>query len=233
MASGMPSRRAQIWDTAAAVASVSANSALAAVARSTKSRIASTRASSSRDSARAVSGSAIGGTPRTASPATPSASRLLARIVTSGPPRSTASARLAQASSRCSQPSKMSSARRPRRWSTSVSRSGRPASSRTSSARPRTAATCSGSAIEPNSRSQTPSGHRPWSAAPTSSARRVLPLPPGPVSVSSRLVSMRRLASSIRRSRPMNVVSCRGRLPGPIARDRRAGNAAGKSGTTT
>ena len=61
-------------------------------------------------------------------------------------------------------------------------------------------------------------------------ARRVFPLPPAPVSVIRREVPSSRPTSATSRSRPTKLVSCRGRLLGRASSDRRAGNAAGRSG---
>ena len=68
----------------------------------------------------------------------------------------------------------------------------------------------------------------------TATESRVLPLPPGPVRVTSRgpsrLSSALRAASSA--SRPTSAVAATGRLPG-APRLRRGGNMAGRPGTTS
>lgn len=60
------------------------------------------------------------------------------------------------------------------------------------------------------------------------------PVPPGPVSVSSRTPSsIRRLTSDTCSSRPMNFVSWRGRLFGRTSSPRIGGNSDGSPGTTS
>ena len=60
--------------------------------------------------------------------------------------------------------------------------------------------------------------------------RRVLPVPPGPVSVSSRVVASRRLASATSRARPTKLVSWVGRLFGAASSERSAGNSEARPG---
>ena len=77
----------------------------------------------------------------------------------------------------------------------------------------------------------------------TSIARRVLPVPPGPLRVTRRTAgsSSRCRTSCTSRSRPMNDVGCEGRFAGyllGVAPDRLSpvrsgGKSAGKSGTTS
>ena len=63
----------------------------------------------------------------------------------------------------------------------------------------------------------------PCTLAPICSASRVLPRPPMPSSVSSRVARQQLLISCRSRSRPMNVVSCCGRLFGVASSSRSAG----------
>ena len=117
----------------------------------------------------------------------PSASRLVARMRTPGQARSRASASRAQASSRCSQLSSTSSRRLGRRASASVASSGRPGSSRTPSA-PATAWRHQRRVGQRRQLDQPDAVRvaRRAASAATCSARRVLPPPPAPVSVTSR-----------------------------------------------
>jgi len=96
--------------------------------------------------------------------------------------------------------------------STTASAAVPPAFSRTSRTAATAAATRPGSEVEASSTSHTPSGRSGSSSRPARSARRVLPHPPGPVSVSNaaeRCSSTMRASSS---SRPTKEVSSRGRL---------------------
>ncbi len=97
IASGTPSSRSQIRSMSARFASVSSNPYDAAWARSTNSRTASPR----------------GGTVKTTSPGLPSASWLVARMVSDGQDRSNRRTSRATGSSRCSQLSITSRRRRP------------------------------------------------------------------------------------------------------------------------
>ena len=90
MASGTPSRRAQISPTAAALSSVTAKSGRAWRARSVNKSMASSASDSD-------------GTRQLTSPATPIASRLVASNVNRGAAPSRATTSSALASSRCSQ----------------------------------------------------------------------------------------------------------------------------------
>ena len=80
------------------------------------------------------------------------------------------------------------------------------------------------SVIGASSTNQTPSANSLMTSAATCSESRVLPMPPIPVSVSSRVFLSAALICSCSRSRPMNVVTCCGRLFGTPSRDRSAGN---------
>ncbi len=212
MASGMPSRLRQIRATAPAFCSVRSNLGLLSFARSTKRRAASDCAMSSAVSACAGSGSESGGTAHTISPGAPSASWLVASILTDGQARSSSVASSAQASTTCSQLSKTISVRRAWRYSTSASVSGRPDSSRTRSAEATVWGTSAGSASVASSTNQTPSMKSDSSRAATCSERRVFPQPPGPVSVTSLDESSSPMISSVSSLRPTKLVASPGRL---------------------
>ena len=119
-ASGSPSRRRHRATTSAAFDGVSSNCGQAARPRSMKRRTASYWRTLSGDDTRSSSGRGNGGTSTTVSPSIPSGSRLVDRILSSGHARSRLSARTAEASARCSQLSRMSSARLVARKSVSV-----------------------------------------------------------------------------------------------------------------
>ena len=73
----------------------------------------------------------------------------------------------------------------------------------------------------------TPSGYRSAASAATWRARRVLPVPPGPVRVTSRLAASSSSTSATSRWRPRNEVSWSGRLFGVASRVRGGGKSAG------
>ncbi len=89
-----------------------------------------------------------------------------------------------------------------------------------------------GSRMGARSTKYVPSTKRSLNSAPACSASRVLPVPPGPVSVSRRTVSAisRLLISSSSASRPTKRVGCDGRLLGSRLREAMAGKSAGSSG---
>ena len=122
----------------------------------------------------ARAGTGRGGTGHTVSPAMLSASRLVARMVSSGQARRSASATRAQASTRCSQLSSTSSSRRGRSASCIVSRRARPASSRTPSA---AAIACGTRAASASGAS--PANHTPSAKAPAVQVARHLKGEPG------------------------------------------------------
>ncbi len=128
--------------------------------------------------------------------------RLVARIRTPVVPCSSAAASSAQAGSRCSQLSTRRSSRRSRNRSTSAWSGGRAEWSWRSSASAAASGTSAGSSRPERCTNRTPSGKVRRTAAAMRAARRVLPTPPGPVSVTSRVLarSSRPAASSPRRS---------------------------------
>src|SRR6266571_4163405 len=230
MANGSPSSRRQISTIARAWDAPSSRLGTTARARSTNSRPAS-KASSSSGSSRSSGGIGSAGTGRRSSPGTRSASRLVASTRTPGQAPRIVSTRLAAASTRCSQLSRISS-----RWRLASARSGRRAapppsppaagaSSLASSTRGLTASSTApgssaGSRSDANSTSQAPS--RPTSPPASSrvtasSARRVLPVPPGPTSVTSRPRPSSFRTWAISSSRPTKLVSGAGRFDGATA----------------
>src|SRR6266542_4226983 len=172
--SGMPSSRRQSTATAPASSDPSVNPVAAAVARATKSWTALDCSS--------------GGTTKTTSPVSPSGSRLVARMRSSGAVRSSAAASSATGSTTCSQLSSTSSRRSLR--SAPASRSIRPIGpfprgpGGASSRMPRTVMTASagepvtsslpGRPSPASSTSHTPSGNLSTSCAAVSTASRVL-----------------------------------------------------------
>src|SRR5438093_677783 len=69
-----------------------------------------------------------------------------------------------------------------------------------------------GSEMASSSTIQIPSANSARRLSATCSASRVLPQPPGPTRVTSRFVFSSAFSSAVSRSRPIKLVSCRGRL---------------------
>ena len=214
MASGIPSRVRHSRATASAFSLPSAKPDRAAEARSANSCSASCRARSARDSGSSPVGTDSGGTRQTVSPRTRSGSRLVAITRSDGQLASSCWTNSAQPSTTCSHVSRMSSSRRARSASARVAIRGRSCSSRI----PKVAATRRGSrsasAVSASSTSQAPSGNPGTRSQASRTARRVLPIPPGPHRVRAR-TSLSKSASSLRsRSLPMKLFGSAGRLPG-------------------
>src|SRR5690606_24490497 len=96
------------------------------------------------------------------------------------------------------------------------------------------ASCCGSSSARPtdaNSAQRTPSENSPARRTATSSARRVLPLPPGPVRVTSRSEAASARTATISASRPTKVVRGVGRRP-EGARAGPSGALAGPEGAT-
>jgi hypothetical protein len=93
--------------------------------------------------------------------------------------------------------------------------------------------TCSESVIVARGTKNSPLGKCSESSAATCMARRVLPTPASPVSVTSRTSgrSSNRVISATSFSRPIKGVGCMGRLLGEISSVLREGNSAGKPST--
>ena len=189
IASGSPSKRRQM----AVTASLGVKSGRARRARSTNSVSASAPVS--------------GGTRQSVSPSTRSVARLVASTETPGAALSTVAASSAHASARCSQLSSAISAVRGARYWHTACVSVMPGSGRTPSASA-TAAPTSACSVSGASWTQHTSSCRDAAC----NASRVFPHPPGPVTVSIRVVP--RACSSARSScsRPTKLVSATGRL---------------------
>ncbi len=163
------------------------------------------------------------GTRQVTSPGTPRPSRLVARIRRSGQQPSSLVASSADAASRCSQLSSTSSRRCGR--STRIRRCARsaPARSSTPAARATAAQTRSGSGTPLRSTRFTPSANPGAATAAPSIASRVLPTPPAPTRVTSRLAARCPVTSVTSRSRPTREVNGSGK-PGGHARPSRTGH---------
>ena len=94
-------------------------------------------------------------------------------------------------------------------------------------------ATSIGSRIGSSGTKKTPSGKSSDDRAASWSESRVLPVPPGPVRVSSRVGASSRAAASSSASRPTNVVSWVGRLFGRASSERSGGKSDGRPSATT
>ncbi len=209
MASGSPSRRRQRRATACWFASATVKPGTTAAARSANSRSAG-KDSTADGVSSSGAGAGRGGTSKSCSPASPSRCRLVARIRTPSVAASTVPARTAQLRSRCSQLSSTMSRRRSRRWSTRISSGGRTVSLRTPSASFTACGTNASSLSAASCTSHTPSGKARATCPATCPARRVLPTPPGPVSVSSLPADNNRLTPAASSRRPTKLVSSAG-----------------------
>ncbi len=114
-----------------------------------------------------------------------------------------------------------------------MSITGRWGSSRKPNANAVVCGTSRGSRIGASSTNHTPSAN--WSniSLATWIERRVLPVPPGPISVSKRVFSKSLFASVSSFSRPTKLVNWMGRLLGRLSSVRSGGNSVGKSGAIT
>ncbi len=182
----------------------------AARARCSKSRPEGETATSRASGERVEGGSARGPTGYSCSPRTRKGARLVASTVRLGQ-ASISPATSGAAPSTCSKLSSMSRNSFPRRWATSASRG--PSVSLRPRARTMVGKTSAGSASGASPTKATPSGNIPSASRAASRARRVLPTPPVPVSVSSRTSgrAIRSLTSSSSRSRPTSGVAGRGK----------------------
>ena len=234
IASGRPSRRRQISATAAAFSSVSAKSGRTSMARWTKRATAGYTESSSAGSRRPASGTGSGGTGCSCSPRRCSAARLV--TTTLRPAQAPSSSAMAGAGGRiCSKLSSRSSRRFSRTCSFKASSTGRLPTSRTPTVCAIVETTSAGSLIGASSTKKTPSSYAWISSAATCTPSLVLPVPPGPVSVTSRTSS--RLSSPCRvptsRCRPINGVGWIGKLCGRAFSETSGGNSDGRSGAMT
>ena len=153
---------------------------------------------------------AAGATGWTRSPSIPSRSRLVASTTTRGQPRRMASTSGRTPSRTCSQLSSTRSSRLgARKWTTE---STTPASGcrRTPSDVASAGATAAGSVSGASSHHETPSANWPDTATAARPARRVLPTPPIPVSVTSRASPILAAASAMSSTRPTKLVASAG-----------------------
>ena len=215
MASGSPSRRRTISTTGARVDSSRTGPERTAEARSTKSCTDAYDIAAS--SPTSHGGSPSGGRTQSDSPSTPSGSRLVASTRSVGQDARRSSTSRAVASSRCSQLSTTSRygpalSVATRSEKSSVPRRASRVRSRTMASRRSRAARNAGrtplsSRTGASSTSEAPP---PWAACharPTSVASRVLPAPPGPTTVASRLPVSTPRTRSVSASRPRKLVS--------------------------
>ena len=194
IASGSSSRRAQSSSTDGVVVKVGST----ARARARKSS--------------APSCSERGGTGQVCSPPMRRRSRLVTSRHEPFVARSAAT-RSAAGGSRCSTLSRSTSSDFPERWATSVSSSGVPGSSLTASARASEGSRSSGSRSGASGTQKMPSGKDSDASAAACRASRVLPVPPGPVKVRSRVRLVRSSTTSdSSRSRPRKGVAGTGRF---------------------
>ena len=221
MASGMPSSRRQTWAMAPASASVTVKAGLALLARSTNNCTLSMPLSDSALAGGPAGGTASGGTCQRISPRMASGSRLVARMV-SGGCASSSPTRPATASRTCSQLSMTSSvgslgsAAATWSWIATTGCSDAPSACSTASG------TCSGALTGPRSAQNVPPANLSRDADATSRASRVLPTPPGPVSVTSRSAASSWVTASASACRPNSGVidagsTARGRTLPPAA----------------
>ncbi len=213
IASGSPSTRRHTCSTAAALSPVSRNDGSTSCARCSKSRTASYPASSDTVGAGPSWGSESGGTGQFRSPSTPSTSRLVARMDRAGQTPRSRSARPPAAAVRCSQLSRMSSSDESPTCSAILSAASRPRLSGTPSRAATVSPTMAGSSSGASSVQHAPAEKDGPAALATARASRVFPVPPGPVSVSSRLRGRLSSTSRSSRCRPTSGTSRDGSRP--------------------
>ena len=213
IASGRPSRRWQMLSTVAAFSLVTRNDGRTSCARCSNSWTASDPARADAVGARSLPGSDSGGTSQLSSPSTPSASRLVASRTRAGQAASRYSASWAAVSARCSQLSSTTSTR----WSATCLAIASTASCPGVSGTPSWVATAwpamAGSSIWASATQQAPLGKEASARCAEASASLVLPAPPGPVRVISRVRWSAWTMSSSSCSRPTSGVSRTGSCP--------------------
>ncbi len=204
MASGIPSSRVTNRATNGRVPPVRAKCGSAWRARSANSITAS---DGSLSTVRPGAGRVSGASRYRVSPATRSSSRLVASTRISSQAVSSPAHSCAAAPITCSQLSSTSSSCRRASPCISASAAATPGCSGIPSAAATTAGTCTGSRTTDNSASHAPSANRPATCLATSPASRVLPAPPGPVTVTSRLRSSKAATSLTDPARPTKLVN--------------------------
>ena len=201
MASGRPSSRRQSRTTSARFTAVTVKSGSTEAARCANSSTASVSAG-------------IGATGKACSPGASNGCLLVASTVTSGAARSTDSANEAQASTRCSQVSRISSRRRSRRCSSTAARCAQASRSGSPSAAATASASRAGSLSPDSSTIQMPCGKRLAGSEAARRQSRVLPTPPGPTTVISRADRSCVVSQSSSLARPTKVFASAGSRPG-------------------
>ncbi len=209
-ASGRPSSRRQISATGGPLAGVRRNSGCTSRARSRKSRTAGERARSAVDIASTSGCNASGPTPYSRSPRTRSGARLVIRT-RSAATDARRSATSGAASRTCSKLSSSSSVGVPSQAARARLGKSSAVASSTPSASATAGATDAAFRIAPRPTNSTRPPHSAVTRA-SSSARRVFPAPPGPVSVMRRVVESASQSRSVCRSasRPRRAVRGKG-----------------------
>jgi hypothetical protein len=227
-ASRSPCRRSSRWDRRSrsssglkspvrpAASSIANGRSSSRVHRSAVAAVATNDGSTASDRAvKSCTASPVAraGTGHACSPPTRRRSRLVASTFVPSTSRTQAIS-AAAAGSRCSTLSRTRSVRLPARAVASVWASGVPALSLSSRPRAMTGSTSAGSRSGASDAHVIPSGYWSDTSAAAWSARRVFPVPPGPVSVSTRTSSRvsRAATSSSSRSRPTKDVEGTGRF---------------------
>ena len=235
IASGSPSRRAQMPATAAALSAVSAKSGLRARARAMKRRTASSASRRSRLGSWVGSGTARGSTPTSCSAVSASRVRLVAKMHSRGAAASRA-ARSGAASKTCSQLSNTSKSCRSARYARRRSATGRWPAPRTPRRSAIVGTTSSGSRMGVRSTKAIPSAKSAVTIRALSRATRVLPTPAGPVRVRRRTSPRRTMATTAATScsRPTNGVAGSGSgAPGSTSSAASAWKSAGRAAASS
>ena len=232
MARGRPSNLRQISTIEPALASLSSNSGRTARARCTNRATDSLDERPAMSPASAIAGMASGGTLYSCSPLTCRTERLVTTSLSRSAPSSRALTVLA-AGRTCSKLSRTINASDRARRPTRVSMAGRPSSSPKPSAWRIVGATSSGELMAASWTNATPSSNSAATSRVNRCASLVLPVPPGPVSVSSRVPARSSRARASSRPRPMNVVTSAGSRSKRVAWARIGGNWLGSPSMTS
>ena len=214
----MPSRRVQISDTATRSSSSRRKEGSPALARSTNNATADSPDNDDNG--------------KTCSPATARGSRLVANTMLCPPPM-IASAHSAAASRTCSQLSSNTSRRRPLASSARLDSAERSAWRRPPTAASTISLTASPVSTFASEASQTPPRNSGNASAAACNARRVLPMPPTPVIVTTWASSSAATRARTSASRPTSEVRCAGRLERASSSVRSGGKSSSKPGATT
>ena len=231
----MPSRRWQIWAMAGALASLTAKEGRARCARSTNRTTASYCDSAGTSRPPSGLGQRIDGTRQVISPGTPSGSRLVVSTEVDGFADRSAATSSAQAGHEVLavvQDEERRAGRRAR--PPAAERPGAPGTSRAPRAASAARPTAFGSASGASSTHHTPPGCESSASAATARARRVLPTPAEPVSVTNRspvqqVAHLDDLAPPTDERCELDRAGC----GGTASSERSGGNADGRSGWTS